>query len=348
MASNGTDSFIYVVYSVYDADAQRNPTKYYESIVVKLRVLDALSKNGYPQLEYVEQATTGLNTVGMVLSTDENGVPILVMAAIGGIQNDGATNGTASGIRSLPAFETWTTDPEDVPEAKYLLTGDAQPAVGQPFLSHDIYVVATAYRGSPTDILHILALMHHDGYTMVDYEVYETTAAELATAGMMTISEAVTAGKLRLIDSGKNDTRGPLWDLAVTTGASSGGDRRITLKGGAVEFAAVQGYNSGDPTSFVTYERGYGAGKIGGMNVNSFTMTYQAIKDAVRGLQFKHTLSGILPEALRAAAKAEKAAKLAAAKPGLRALPKAATPIPPTPATPAAEPEEDEDGEDKK
>jgi hypothetical protein len=45
----------------------------------------------------------------------------------------------------------------------------------------------------------------------------------------------------------------------------------------------VQGYNSGDPTSFVTYERGYGAGKIGGMNVNSFTLTYQAIKDAERG-----------------------------------------------------------------
>jgi hypothetical protein len=81
--------------------------------------------------------------------------------------------------------------------------------------------------------------------------------------------------------------------------------------------------------------------------VNSFTLTYQAVKDAERGLQFKHTLSGILPEALRAAARAEKAAKLAAAKPGLRALPKAAAPIPPTPATPAVKPEED-DGEDKK
>jgi hypothetical protein len=349
-ATNGTDTFIYVVYSVYDADPDTKfPTEYFDSIVVKLRVLDELSKDGYPKLEYVEQATTGLNTVGMALSTDENGVPILVMAAIGGIQQNGATNGTLSGIRSLPAFETWTTDPEDIPEAKILITGDEQPAPGQPFLSHDIYVAATAYRGSPTDKLHILALMHHGVapaiYSLVDYEIYETTAAELATmqnvnpVGETTISQAVAAGKLRLIDSGKNDTRGPLWDIATAMGTSPSGDRRITQKGGAVEVAAVQGYNSGDPSSFVTYEQGYGAGKIGGMNVNSFTLTSQAIKDAERGLQFKHTLSGILPEALRAAAKAEKAAKLAVAKPGLRALPKAATP--------AVEPEED-DGEDKK
>jgi hypothetical protein len=340
MATNGTDTFIYIVYIVYTLDpVTKEPDAYEENRVVKLRVLDELSENGYPQLEYVEQATTGLNTVGRALSTDENGVPILVMPAIGGIQQNGATNDTLSGIHSLPAFETWTTDPDDIPEAKILLRGDPQPSEEQPLiLSHDIYVAATAYRGSPTDKLHILALMHHGVapaiYALVDYEIYETTAAELAAMGALTISQAVAAGKLRLIDSGKNDTRGPLWDMATAMGTSPSGDRRITLKGGAVEFAAVQGYNSGDLASFVTYERGYGAGKIGGMNVNSFTLTSQAIKDAERGLQFKHTLSGILPEALRAAAKAEKAAKA-----GLRALPKAATP--------AVEPEED-DGEDKK
>jgi hypothetical protein len=149
MATNGTDTFIYVVYSVYDADDQGDPTEYYESIVVKLRVLGELSENGYPQLEYVEQASTGPNTVGMALSTDENGKPILIMPAIGGIQQDGTTNGYLSGIHTLPAFETWATDPDDIPEAKIPLTGDDQPTAGQPFLSHDIHIAATAYRGSP-------------------------------------------------------------------------------------------------------------------------------------------------------------------------------------------------------
>jgi hypothetical protein len=232
-----------------------------------------------------------------------------------------------------------------VGEAVILLTGDPPPDVGQPFLSHDIHALTVAYRGATTDKLHILALMHHDGYSQADWEIYETTAAELATMqnvnpnGATTISQAVTAGKLRLIDFRANDTRGPLYDVATDMGATPAGDRRITLKGGAVEIAAVDGYNRNAPETFVTYERGYGAGKVGGMNVNSFTLTHQAIKDAERGLQFKHTLSGIVPEALRAAAKAEKAAKLAAAKPGLRAISRAAKPV---------EPEEDKDEEEGK
>jgi hypothetical protein len=302
------------------------PTEYYESIVVKLRVLDELSEDGYPQLEYVEQAKTGLNTVGMALSTDENDAPILIMPAIGGIQIDGETNGYLSEIRSLPAYEPWTEVPGQIPNAKLLLTGDEQPEPGDPFLSHDIYVTATAYRGTAADKLHILSLMHHDDYAQTDWEIYETTAGKLAAMGGATISEAVADKTLRLIDSGTNDTRGPLWDIATEMGTVPAGDRRITLKGGAVEIATIAGYCSEDPATFVTYERGYGPGKIGGMNVNSFTMTYQAIQDVLRGLQFKHILHGILPEALRAAAKAEKAAKLAAAKPGLRAVPRAATP----------------------
>jgi hypothetical protein len=334
--SNGV-TYVYMAYLVYDTDSEGNLPKYKQSVIVKLRVEDELDDNGYPVLTYVEQALTGLNIVSMMLSTDENGNPILVMVCLGGPQRDGETNGELSGVHSLLAFGTWA-EPGEVGEAEVLLTTDPQPEPGQPILSHDFHAGTTAYRGATTDKLHFLAMIHRNNYTKVDYEIYEIEASELAAmgpAGSMTISQAVAAGKLQLIDSGTDDERGPLWDMATEMGTSPAGDRRLTLKGGALEIAAVQGYNRNVPSSFVIYERGYGPWKIGGMNVNCFTMTYQAIKDAMRGIQFKHVLQGILPEALRAKAAAAKAAKIAAAaaKPGLRAVSRAAKP---------EEPEEEE------
>jgi hypothetical protein len=71
------------------------------------------------------------------------------------------------------------------------------------------------------------------------------------------------------------------------------------------------------------------------MEVNSFALTCQSIQDAKRGFQFKRALQGHMPEALRATAKAARAAKIAAAKPGLRAAPRAAAP--------SVEPEEKEE-----
>jgi hypothetical protein len=340
MASNGVVTYIYITYIVYTLDAEGVP-EYTDSIVVRLRVRKKLSQHGYPRLKYVEQATTGLNTVSMTLATDVNGDPILLMLSIGGPQKSGATNGYLSEITSLPAFELWTTESDAMPDAKILLTGDPEGTAG----SYDFLAITIAYRGKKRDKIQILAVKHHgntpgDGeYTQVDYNIYETTSEYLSGLEGTKLSDAILEDEFESIDSGLNDPRGPLWDVATEMGTSSGGDRRITLKGGAVEFAAVEGYNRADPDTFVTYERGYGPGTIGCMEVNYFVLTGQSIEDAEQGFQFKRVLQGTMPEALRAAAQAARAAKIAAAKPGLRAAPRAAAP---------AEPETPDEEEEKK
>jgi hypothetical protein len=47
---------------------------------------------------------------------------------------------------------------------------------------------------------------------------------------------------------------------------------------------------------------------LGGDIINTFTVTLKAIQEARKKLYQKHTLSGILPEALRSAAMAARAA----------------------------------------
>jgi hypothetical protein len=339
MAGNGSVTYLYITYIVYTLGSDGLPI-YTDSIVVRLRVRKKLSQHGYPRLKYVEQATTGLNTVSMTLATDENGDPILVMLSIGGPQTSGATNGYLSEITSLPAFELWTTESDAMPDAKILLRGDPEGTAG----SCDFLALTIAYRGSGEDKVQILLVKHHgntpgDGeYTQVDYKIFEITSEALSLLEGRTISQAVAQGLLNLIDWGENDPRGPLWDLATEMGTSPAGDRRITLKGGAVEFAAVEGYSRADPDTFVIYARGYGPGTIGCMEVNYFALTAQSIQDADQEFQFKRVLQGNMPEALRAAAQAARAAKIAAAKPGLRAVPRAAAP---------AEPETPDEEEEK-
>jgi hypothetical protein len=318
-------TYIYIDYVVYTLGPDGLPI-YRDSILVKLQVGANLSTNGYPLLTYVEQATTGLNTVGMALATDEEGKAMLIMWGIGGPQRSGATNGYLSEITSLPAFDIWATESDAMPDAKILLRGDPEGTAG----SYDFHAVTIAYRGQAGDKIQILTVKYHGNtpvdYTQVDFAIYETTGAFLLGQNGADLSDVVDEENFYPIDSGVNDPRGPLWDMATEMGTSPAGDRRITLKGGAVEFAAVEGYKPTIPSTFVTYERGYGPGTTGCMEVNCFTLTSQSIKDIKQGFQFKRALQGHMPEALRAAAQAAKVAKIAAAKPGLRAVSRAAEP----------------------
>jgi hypothetical protein len=154
-------------------------------------------------LAYETIALAGKNAQETAPVKDSAGNVQLLIPAAGGPQNGGATNGEESNICLLPALGAWPAfDPLNPALANVLLTGDPA-SVPEP--GYDFHSIAAAFRDE-NSVVFILTTEYGQDFESLKYRIYQTTVGQLLSlydntqANIPTINDAVTAGKLTVVD----------------------------------------------------------------------------------------------------------------------------------------------------
>jgi hypothetical protein len=247
----------------------------------------AVDENG--GLTYKDKTECGRNTQAVSMMKDGAGVTRLVMAAIGGMQNSGSTNGTLSYIGSVPAFGYWP----DI--AQIHLTGDNMEGTDAVPVVYDIRVADIAYRGRPDDIVVIFTGIYTNNYDNFSYAVYTTTAAKLLALRTVTLSEAAASGAITYA-FGETDAPGAdQWDICIAMGATPDEDVLWFRGGSKIHARLVKDLGKPDARDIV-YGSGLGPCNIGGISINNVDVTSETVRQAETGMPKKRSLRGTPPE----------------------------------------------------
>jgi hypothetical protein len=266
-------NYLYALYLV--SDNTPYPPEYYPSILVRM----SIGIGG--ALTYDAKVNVGKNATEIVPVTSGEAVTLLI-PAIGGGQEAGTSNGTASNISSVPAVGTWSGT------APVLLTGDAP---SDPLTLYDIRAIAAPMPGNTkTDMLYILTASYTAAdYNSVGWRLYQTSITKLLGAGGITLSQMVSAGNLLFVDEG-NASGGSTysgiyyWDILYENEAS-GSDRLWFVQGSPILATPAASYASPTvPGSYVYFNTGSG---IGGENINSVDLTAETLSQAAAGVSLK-------------------------------------------------------------
>jgi hypothetical protein len=265
--------FLFALYTVSDSNY---PPAYSDSILIKMSI-DPLT--GF--LVYEEQISTlAQNAQELIYLNDLDGSPGLLIPAIGGAEQYGATNLDASKLQLVRPF----ANPMSF---KTILQGD-NPTPTTP--TFDIKAVAAAPDSvSSSPIFILTGSMDANGDQ--NWRLYATTVSLLKYMTNKALSSAVYDGLIWQSDSGLS-TPGNYWDIYYengTTPGSSAGDRLWFLRGSPIVVGAAPGF----PYNPKTFPVGYAQGQIGGLCVASATLVTETVKQAVQGLSLKRGLRGI-------------------------------------------------------
>ena len=293
--------FLFALYTV--ADISVYPPWHYSSVLVKITI-DPV----YGVLTTAEKLEgLGKNAQELIYIANFGGSPGLLVPCIGGAQRyDGYTNGTDSKLELVLPFVSPTNPGDPTMSTRTLLTGDADPVPppDPPPLptTWDIRAVAAApdtTGGSPIFVLTATMDANEKWY----WRLYASTITLFSSLNGETLSQAVTAGKI-WSSAGGSEEPGNYWDIYYEngTGPTSAGDRLWFLKGSPIVVGAASGF----PLNPKTFPVGYGAGDIGGINVNSATLVSETMKQAALGISLKRGLRGVAPVVPPEAAEEEK------------------------------------------
>jgi hypothetical protein len=292
IALNGT---IYALYVVSNAAA----TEFHFSQLLRLTI----GAGGALTLDV--QTLAGLNAQSIIPVNDGADIQLLI-PAVGGRQFfDGGTNGTTSNISVVPALGTWPTT------APVKLTGDP---VATPATAYDIHAVAAAMRDGDS-ILYLLTQIYTGGSATASpdaapWRLYWATVTDFLSisAPNNTISAAVTAGKLTLVDediaraTDEDIAYGIyFWDILYeqVPGNDSTADRLWFTRGTPL-LATRTGEDLygdpayGSPTAVLQGNPYVLYGFLGGVNVNSIDLTIETLNQAARNVSLKRSLRGSL------------------------------------------------------
>jgi hypothetical protein len=167
---------------------------------------------------------------------------------------------------------------------KSLLIGDATPAATP---TYDIKAVAAAPDTTGASPIFILTGTMDANYNQ-NWRLYNITIANLRT-----LTNAPLSTTSNLFDI-LHDTGSPgnYWDIYYEngTGSTSSGDRLWFLRGSPIDIGPGAGFGGAAKKTFPV---GYGAGQIGGINVDSATLVSETLKQAAKGVSLKRGLRGI-------------------------------------------------------
>jgi hypothetical protein len=259
-------SCLYALYIVYTPATSSTPAVWGNSILVKMKT------DQYGTLSYDTKTSLGLNAQEMIPVTDSTNRFRLVIPCLGGVQQAGTTNGTASMIQALDPFAVShgvTT----------LITGDLVGTTGY----YDIKAVAASARSDGW--VYILTGTYDTAYNQ-NWTLYRTTANNLLSATNQTISQSVSGSILTAVDSG-TASPGYYWDIYYETGTAAAGDRLWFLKGSPIQINPA-----GDYSIKKFFDTGYGAGDIGGDNVDSAVLVAETMRQAALSVSLKRGLRG--------------------------------------------------------
>jgi hypothetical protein len=227
---------------------------------------------------------------------------VIWVPSIGGKQQGSGTNKTESNLMTITAFGDWNGSPSEAP--RILLTGDNSAGLPENFDFRQIVMSST---GGGRAVVYILTASFSSSYAKLNWKLYKTRAHSLydiqdppvtiPPTPPMTISEAVSAGILRLADEGTVDGYEGIFFLALLfeNGESHTGDRLYAFYGTKLLVTNANAYGSPNkPENFyLLYDRGFGPGKIGGENVNGADLPAEANRQADAGVSLKHSVAAI-------------------------------------------------------
>jgi hypothetical protein len=287
VAMKGTDGNIYVFALFIDTNSQAEV--WGTSTLVMMKVVDAAKQ----ELEYITHVTVGINAQEIIPVASDSGSVTFLIPCYGGRQkDDGTTNGTDSAILKVAASFTNSNMVSTI-----LITGDTMNTLPTNPSAYDIRALAARLGGGWLYLL--CGTMNADGNQ--DWTLYKADmAAVLALTTPLTLGEAEDEHIMEIVDQGNNDP-GNYWDICIETGIDITGDRLWFMKGSDIMVTGVEEY--GDDVK--NFNPGYGAGEIGGENVNCVAFIAETLRQAAIGLSMKRGLVGSMIPIVSAAAQGE-------------------------------------------
>jgi hypothetical protein len=300
--------YLFALFIVSTVNSQ-DDIEYTDSILVRLKV----SKEG--AITYDAHTFVGPNAVEIIPITNTTGETYLLIPAMGGLQQGGATNGGDSNVCRISAFGDWDEDPVVI-----ALRGDNN-------IKGDFRAIAApdrAYGGGAVYIL--IGYFNSLNYNGFEYKLYKSTVDKMIAVTNQTITQATTGSNAVLEEVDSNGTIAPkagnpygiyFWDILYETCEApapapsandadpvpdDSRDRLHFFKGSALQItpAAVYPANtpetiqppSDDPAPIVSegcllFPLGVRDGRIGGYNVDSADLTAETLRQYRAGVSLK-------------------------------------------------------------
>jgi hypothetical protein len=264
---------VFALFIVYDPSVTDPDQRWSNSIMVWMKLTAA-------GLAYVGKQELGKNAQEIIpVRSDDSGLTFLV-PCYGGEQKRGFTNGAESKLQSVVAnYGTTVMTPKD------LITGDPVTPNGDPAGTYDFRAVAARFNGNQVYVLN--GTMKQNGNQ--DWTLYNADIDDLLKIDeTMTLTEAVEEFEILNIVDYDFDCPGYYWDIFIEAGIDITGDRLWFLKGSTIQVTGADDYKN----DVKTYDPGYGAGEIDGINVNSVAFIAETLRQAALGLSLKRGLGG--------------------------------------------------------
>jgi hypothetical protein len=251
---NGSTWYLFVLFIVSDDSYPLPP--YLDSHLVRIK-LSGTTAVEIVQIPLGATPQFCFNAVDMDVVDDANGNPVLLISAIGGPQKGGETNGTAS--RIIKVYNIFSSPFTRPGNTAVLITGNA--FVSPNPTAYDFRSLTVGNNGTEAFIL--TGYFNDGNYTGFNWNLYRISITDLLGLTNVTISVAVSSGKLNSIG---DDTMaaGYYW------GIMAGGGRLLFIRGSDLVIMTESNPSLGNT---VTFYRGTGTGQIGGLNINSLDFT---------------------------------------------------------------------------
>jgi hypothetical protein len=253
------------------------PAGYSASALVRYEVIStgALSVSTATEVGANAMALVPAPNNASPLPTGQDAMVVLV-PAIGGIQQGAVTNGIASNLSVAQAFTNFP-DGETAPVA---FTGDPIPSPAIfPQGNYDIKGVAVSDDGNNA---YLLTATYSAGY-LYNWQIFQTTAAKIIAASDETLSAAITARDLVLLDATvdiDNGDPGVEWEIQYENNATAANGRLWFVKGSPIRISLGNAY-----TTFTLFDAGSGGPLYSpAFNVNSADLIGETIYAAAQGI----------------------------------------------------------------
>ena len=170
-----------------------------------------------------------------------------------------------------------------------LITGEPVPSGAVPAY-WDFRATAASSTAAVDSLVFILTATMNSTYQM-NWTLYKGEAAAiLGITATMTLSAAVTNGKIEEVASGTG-APGYFWDIFYENTGTSATDRLWFLRGSPIEIHDPGSYS----TAVKIFERGTAANQIGGDTVDSAVLVAETMRQAALGVSLKRGLRGVAP-----------------------------------------------------
>jgi hypothetical protein len=228
----------------------------------------------------------------------------LFIPAVGGPQNAGATNQTASNLVKITnIFGTAI-------QATVVLTGDVVPTPTGAKPTWDITGFAAALRMG--GVAYVQTGMYSSSYISENYTYYKTTVSKLlAITTSVSLWNAFQQGILEIAEEGAvtssfSSPRGIYFhDLLIAMGDTPEEDELFVFQGSKIKICDALVYEARS----LGFGLGIEDGQIGGYNVNSVDATWESERQIRSGIHYKHGLRALRLAAAIAEAEKEDADK---------------------------------------